>query len=86
MNKLHESLIGQEKFAPNEGQRELLCSNNCLSRCPSLCPEGYVFSQETVDALSELGEVIRGIRKRLMSEGYEIKDGKIYKHGILQQN
>lgn len=85
MNELHESIIGQI-IVPNEGQRELLCSNNSPTRCPSLSPSSYTLSQETVDALSELGEVIRGIRKRLMAEGYEIKDGKIYKHGILQQN
>ncbi len=40
-------------------------------------PPKYIFSDETYASLVELGEVIRGIRTRLMSEGYVIKDGHI---------
>ena len=86
MNELHERLGGTKELEPNEGQRGLLCSNKVPFRCPSLGLNGHLFSQETVDALDELGDVIWGIRKRLMSEGYEVKDGKIYKNGIQQQN
>ena len=35
MKKLHKSLISNKKFEPREGQRELLCSNKDLFRCPS---------------------------------------------------
>jgi hypothetical protein len=35
-------------------------------------------SQETVQALRELGEIYRQILRRLVSEGYVIKDGKIF--------
>ena len=35
-------------------------------------------SEETVRALQELGEVFRQIHRRLISEGYVIKDGKIF--------
>ncbi len=37
----------------------------------------FVFSQETVDSLNQLGNVYAKIRARLLSEGYMIKDGKI---------
>ena len=36
-------------------------------------------SEETLIALEELGAVLREIHIRLLSEGYVIKDGKIYK-------
>ncbi len=36
-----------------------------------------LFSQETVDSLYELGSVYAKIRRRLLSEGYIIKDGRI---------
>jgi len=39
------------------------------------------FSQETVQALQELGDVFRQIHRRLVSEGYTIRDGKITKPG-----
>lgn len=73
MSKLHEK-PKDTKLEASNWQRGLSCSS-----------DGYFFQQETVDGLSELGDVIRSIRKRLMSEGYEIKDGKIYKHGVQQQ-
>ncbi len=37
------------------------------------------FSKETIDSLKDLGEVLMRIHRRLISEGYIIKDGKIYK-------
>lgn len=37
------------------------------------------FSDEDIAAFIELGEVLKKIRRRLLSEGYVIKDGKIYK-------
>jgi hypothetical protein len=36
-------------------------------------------SKETIDALEELGGVLKGIHKRMLSEGYEIKNGCIIK-------
>lgn len=46
--------------------------------------KGYIFSDETIDSLKELGTVLRGIHDRLISEGYLIQGGKIFKDGILQ--
>ena len=36
-----------------------------------------LFTDESIKALSELGDVLRRIHNRLISEGYEIKDGCI---------
>ena len=41
------------------------------------------FSEETVQSIAELAEIYRSIHKRLISEGYVIKDGKIYKEDII---
>lgn len=38
---------------------------------------GYIFSQDTIDSISELGSVFQKIHSRLMSEGYSIIDGKL---------
>ena len=38
-------------------------------------------SQETVQSLQELGDVFRQIHRRLVSEGYIIRNGKITKPG-----
>lgn len=38
-----------------------------------------IFSEEELKSISELGDVLRGIHKRLIKEGYIIKDGKITK-------
>ncbi len=38
---------------------------------------GYIFSQEIIDTLSELGSVFQKIHNRLISEGYSIIDDKL---------
>ena len=42
------------------------------------------FSDETIQSLKELGDVLRSIHNRLIAEGYTIKDGKIYKENVIQ--
>ena len=37
------------------------------------------FGREVRTSLQELGEVLKGIQKRLVSEGYIINNGKYYK-------
>ena len=41
--------------------------------------EDYLFSEETISSLSELGSIFEKIHKRLIKEGYIIKNGKILK-------
>jgi len=38
---------------------------------------GYIFRQEVIDTISELGSVFQQIHNRLTSEGYSIIDGKL---------
>ena len=88
MNKLHRSQYDAPEFEPNEGQRGLLCSNNVSLRCPSLSLNSTL-SKETIDALEELGDVLKGIHKRMVSEGYEIKNGciiKIETHNVYEKS
>lgn len=37
-----------------------------------------VFSDETIASLVELGEALRKIHMRILSEGYTYKDGQFY--------
>ena len=38
-------------------------------------------NEETMKALCEYGEVLRGIHNRLLSEGYVYENGRFYKNG-----
>jgi hypothetical protein len=78
MNTLHKGQYDTLQFEPNEGQRGLLCSNRASLRCPSLSSSSAL-SKETLEALEELGTVLRGIHKRIVREGYQLKDGCIQK-------
>ena len=49
-------------------------------------PSEQPFSQETVQALQELGNVFRQIHRRLISEGYTIRDGEIIEPGADDAN
>lgn len=40
---------------------------------------GPTLSKDTLCALEELGDILRDIHKRMISEGYEIVDGNIQK-------
>ncbi len=79
MNKLHNNQINDLNFVPKEGQRGLLCSNKESFRCPSLSIESCL-SKETIESLEELGNVLKNIHHRLVSEGYQISNGTISKN------
>lgn len=66
MSKPHKNQCGTQKLEPNEGRIGLLCN-------------GPTLSKDTLSALEELGDILRGIHKRMISEGYEIVDGRIQK-------
>jgi len=78
MSKLHKSQYDAPELEPNEGQRGLLCSNKASLRCPSLSSSSTL-SKDTLDALEGLGDILRSIHNRMISEGYEIADGNIQK-------
>lgn len=78
MTKLHIGSISDNIFVPEEGQRDLMCSNKESLRCPSLCLRGSL-NKETIESLEELGRILRNIHKRMVSEGYQLIDGVICK-------
>lgn len=78
MKKLRNKPINDDIFVPNEGQGGSLCSNKASLHCPSLNSNSPL-SKETLNALEELGDVLRGVHKRMVSEGYEIIGGIIRK-------
>ncbi len=69
-NELHNSsYVDAPTLENSAGQCERLCSSPKLSK-------------ETLDALEELGEVIKSIRTRMYNEGYEIVDGVVQKRDL----
>ncbi len=46
MDKLHAKLINDAVFVPEEGQRDLVCSNTKSFRCPSLGINSNQVSEE----------------------------------------
>lgn len=79
MSELHERLIDNSIFEPEEGQRDnLSCSNERKSiRCSSFgiknSEEGK-FNDEELDNISSLCSTLKRIRARLLFEGYSIED------------
>ena len=71
MNPLHTNKNQALAIEPTE---ELLCVDEV----------SVVLSKDTLNALEELGDVLRGIHKRMVFEGYEIVDGNIRK--VVPQN
>ena len=71
MNPLHTKENDALAIEPTE---ELLCADEV----------SVVLSKDTLNALEELGDVLRGIHKRMIFEGYEIVDGNIRK--VVPQN
>jgi len=45
----------------------------------SLDPSEWQFSEDTIVALSELGNIFRRIRTRMHAEGYTLVNGKVEK-------
>lgn len=45
----------------------------------------YHFTEETLEALQELGELLREIYDQAISEGYVMEGGRIYKPGDENQ-
>ncbi|MEO5646179.1 MAG: hypothetical protein ABIQ91_01755 [Candidatus Paceibacterota bacterium] len=78
MSELHNRPINDDFFVLEEGQGGSLCSNKESFPCPSLGVRN-ILTKDTIDALEGLGEVLRGIRKRMLSEGYEIHNGAVSK-------
>lgn len=79
INPLHKRPIRDEKYVPKEGHPGLLCSNKESLGCPSLGVEDNILPEESIKAMIRLGEILRDIHNRLISEGCTIRDGVIIK-------
>jgi len=66
--ELHKSSYDPETLVSTQGEQRLLCGE-----------KKRIFSDQTLASLKELGNTLERIHKRLVSEGYIIKDGKIFK-------
>lgn len=76
MSELHSKLISDIKFVPDEGQRDLECSNKESHRCPSfgLCATSGTYSNEELGNISDLCSTLKNIRARLIREGVNINE------------
>ena len=45
-----------------------------------------VLPEETLQTLEAMGEVLLRIRRRMLSEGYDVVDGKVVKKSIIETN
>lgn len=45
-----------------------------------------VLPEETLQTLEAIGEVLLRIRKRMLSEGFDVVDGKVVKKSIIEKN
>jgi hypothetical protein len=77
-------------FCRLAGSCQEVCSSVIMNKSTNknLVPEPahQPLSQETIKSLQELGEVYRQIHRRLVSEGYIIQNGKIFKPGSDNTN
>lgn len=71
MDALHNDQLNTSQFNPHKGQVGLLRGQKVVSQ--------YPLSKETLLALEELGDVLKSIHRRMVSEGYELVDGVIRK-------
>ena len=76
--------LGRQKLLENKGKIAIIMSklSSTFSRQrldPNEGSGGFVFEEDEVRAFGELSEVLRGIHNRLISEGYEISNGVIFK-------
>jgi hypothetical protein len=74
MKTLHVKPNNDKIFVPKEGQRGFACSNKKSLRCPSLSTSSFL-SEETLDAIEELGGILKHIHIRMVKEGYDLIDG-----------
>lgn len=45
-----------------------------------------VLPEETLQTLEAIGEVLLRIRRRMISEGFDVIDGKVIKKSIIEKN
>ena len=71
MDLLRNNKQNTSQLNPHKGQAGLLRDKKVVSQ--------YPLSKDTLLALEELGDVLKSIHRRMVSEGYELVDGVIRK-------
>ncbi|HRY62810.1 MAG TPA: hypothetical protein P5056_03525 [Candidatus Paceibacterota bacterium] len=71
------------KLEIGEKQNGFLADKKVLLSCNSSTNQHRLLQKETLEALEELGGILKNIRKRMISEGYEIIDGTLHKVGSI---
>ena len=71
MDLLHNDQHNTSQLNPRKGQAGLVRGQKVVSQ--------YPLSKDTLLALEELGDVLKSIHRRMVSEGYELVDGVIRK-------
>lgn len=71
MDLLRNDQHNTSQLDPHKDQVGLLCGEKVVSQ--------YPLSKDTLLALEELGDVLKSIHRRMVSEGYELVDGVIRK-------
>ena len=67
-------------LTPEGGQRGFSSSNGLSGRCSPLgVSVEETFGKQGLKNIIELAKILKRIHIRLISEGYTIKDGRIYK-------
>lgn len=84
IKKLHERLIDNIIFGPEEGQGNndnLSCSNerNSVIPCPSFGVESLIITPKEINIFTNFAISLKRIHTRLLMEGYIVENGKIYK-------
>lgn len=75
MEKINKNTVN----VPKNEMLEIFCTDTLSISEAFLTVAGQIFDEETLVSLREYGEILRGIHNRLVSEGYVINNGKIYK-------
>jgi hypothetical protein len=79
MNKINKNYIGEVKDKKEESILSVFCFDTVSVGEAFRSIVQQNFGREVRTSLQELGEVLKGIHIRLVSEGYSISNGKYYK-------
>ncbi|MEN9582081.1 MAG: hypothetical protein RL641_35 [Candidatus Parcubacteria bacterium] len=78
MNELHKKSKRSNTLLHTEGEFDLLP----VATEPTHCRQevtGVIFTRDNLEALAELGDILRPIKERMLAEGFEIIHGQVQK-------
>jgi hypothetical protein len=72
----YESLLMSKIYSKKSNSNDIYDKREYVFTVGEPSDKTFLFSEETINSLGELGGILKRIHKRLVSEGYEIKDGE----------